>query len=168
MTAPAPNTTKAPTTPPTAPATEVVHTIPHDLWVRLLDALALPPDTTDPETVAMALEDAVTAPASGQQTAASAGLVGVDPDTLATLRRDAEQGRAIAAAAVQRERTQLVAAAVAQGKITPARREHWLTVLGADPGMAATLASLPAGLVPLVELGYSGETEVAEPAAWFH
>lgn len=164
MTAPAPSTTKAPATtaPPTAPATEVVHTIPPELWARLLDALALPPDS-DAETVALAVEDAVTTP----PVAASAGLIQVDPDTLTALRRDAEQGRAIAAAAVQRERTQLVAAAVAQGKITPARREHWLTVLGADPGMADTLASLPAGLVPLVEIGYSGE-EVAEPAAWFH
>lgn len=156
-----PTTAPATTTPPAAPATEVVHTIPPELWGRLLDALGLPPDA-DPEMVALAVEDAVTTPV-----AASAGLVQVDPDTLTALRREAEQGRTIAAAAVQRERTQLVAAAVAAGKITPARREHWLTVLAADPVMANTLAALPAGLVPMVELGYSGE-EVAEPAAWFH
>lgn len=164
-------TPTAPTTPTTAPAAEVVHTIPHELWVRLLDALALPADTTDPEMVALAVEDAVTTPATPVPTAASAGLVGVDPGTLAALRRDAEQGRAIAAAAVQRERTQLVAAAVSAGRITPARREHWVTVLAADPGMADTLASLPAGLVPMVEVGYSGAAEVSEPtepAAWFH
>lgn len=172
MTAPAPSTTKTPATPTTAPPTaaEPVHTIPHDLWMRLLEALALPPDTTDPELVALAVEDAATAPAptTGQQTAAAAGLTQVDPDTLAALRRDAEQGRAIAAAAVQRDRATLVAAAVNRGSITPARRQHWLTVLAADPGMADTLASLPAGLVPVTgEIGHAIEP-ATEPAAWFH
>ena len=166
MTAPAPSTTKTPPTPATT--AEPVHEIPHDLWTRLLEALALPADTTDPELVALAVEDAITAPASGQQTAAAAGLTQVDPDTLAALRRDAEQGRAIAAAAVQRDRAQLVAAAVNRGSITPARRQHWLTVLSADPGMADTLASLPAGLVPVTgELGHATES-ATEPAAWFH
>ncbi len=176
MTAPAPSTTKTPantkapatTAPPTA--AEPVHEIPHDLWVRLLEALALPPDTVDPELVALAVEDAVTAPApSGQQTAAAAGLTQVDPDTLAALRRDAEQGRAIAAAAVQRDRATLVNAAVNRGSITPARRQHWLTVLAADPAMADTLASLPAGLVPVNgELGHAIEPADDGPAAWFH
>jgi len=167
MTAPAPSTTKTPPTPATTTA-EPVHEIPHDLWTRLLEALALPADTTDPELVALAVEDAITAPASGQQTAAAAGLTQVDPDTLAALRRDAEQGRAIAAAAVQRDRATLVAAAVNRGSITPARRQHWLTVLSADPGMADTLASLPAGLVPVTgEIGHAIES-ATEPAAWFH
>lgn len=167
MTAPAPSTTKTPPKPATTPA-EPVHEIPHDLWTRLLEALALPADTTDPELVALAVEDAITAPATGQQTAAAAGLTQVDPDTLAALRRDAEQGRAIAAAAVQRDRATLVAAAINRGSITPARRQHWLTVLAADPGMADTLASLPSGLVPVTgEIGHATES-ATEPAAWFH
>lgn len=142
-------------------------TVTDTLWTRLLEALALPADT-DPETVVLAVEDLVTTPTPKAVAASPAGTVQVDPDTLATLRRDAEQGRLIAAAAVQRERTQLVEAAVLAGRITPARRVHWQTALAADPAAATTLASLPAGLVPLTEIGHAGDTETEQTAAWFH
>lgn len=147
---------------PTNPATPPEFTA--ELWTRLLEALALPADT-DLETAVTAVEDLVTTP-----TAASAGLTALDPGTLAHLRRDAEQGRQLAAAAAARDRTTLVAAAVRDGRIPVGRSDHWLTVLTVDPGMHTVLAGMPPGLIPVSEIGWEGQSNeaVTEPMPWFH
>lgn len=76
----------------------------------------------------------------------------LDSDALAELRRDAEVGR------TARE-TALVSAAVADGRIPPASRSSWLTLLATDPNAERTLASLRKGTIPVSPVGYSNENE---------
>ena len=149
-----------------------------DQAAALLDALGLPTDTTDVETIHATVRDAVTAIPIGDgakpsEIAAAAkrnGLEVVDTDTIAALRRDAAEGRTIKAAAEQQRIEASVDAATGEGKITPARRQHWVTLLQADPGMADVLASVPDNTVPIEEIGHgvSGEDGVAQGSEWFH
>lgn len=129
-------------------------------------------DAADPELILQAARDAVAdgqnaggSPSSPSQVAASAKRLGmelIDGDTVAALRRDAAEGRRVAAAAARRDREQSVDDAIRTGRITPGRREHWLRLLEADPGMADVLASTPAGTsVPLAELGHNHDAETA-------
>lgn len=90
------------------------------------------------------------------------------------MRRDASNGRQMAAAATQKIEAS-VDEAVRKGKITPARRKHWVTLIGADPGMAHVLASIPdETAAPVSEPGHGHnpepgeEEEIAEAAEWFY
>ena len=144
-------------------------TVAEALWTRVLEALALPADA-DVETVVAALEDLVTTPpADPKAVAAAAGLTALDPAVVEQLKADAEQGRTIAAAAAKREVTEKVAAAVRRGAITPARSQHWIELISADPVMASTLEKLPNELaVPMAEAGHGqGAEELVETAEWF-
>lgn len=89
------------------------------------------------------------------------GVVAIDASTLAELRRGAQLG--IQAAERQRvsDRDRVIDDAVAAGKISPARKEHWVKSWEADPdGTKDTLASLEAGLVvPVVMAGATGDGE---------
>lgn len=90
------------------------------------------------------------------------GVVAVEAATLAELRAAAELGRAAHARQQADDRTGLVEAAVADGRIAPARREAWLAQLAADPGAAATLASLEKGLIPVgAPIGSAGGAEAS-------
>ena len=146
-----------------------------ELWKRLTEALGLPEDA-DAETAVAAVEDLVTTPpadpAAVAAAAAQAGLTTLDADTLAQLQADAERGRTLAAATKKREIAAKVDAAIAKGKITPARRQHWLTMIEADETMADTLAAMPDELVvPLTEVGHNAasphEESPVEQALWF-
>ncbi|WP_167470680.1 hypothetical protein [Mycobacterium innocens] len=53
------------------------------------------------------------------------GLELLDADTLAALKRDAQEGRRIAAAGTKAKIEAAVDDAVNRGKITAARRKHW-------------------------------------------
>jgi ATP-dependent protease ClpP protease subunit len=77
------------------------------------------------------------------------GTVTVDAGTLASLRAQAARGEAAAARQEREDREAAVAAAVEDGRIPPARREHWLNLLAKDPGAAKSLAELEPGLIPV-------------------
>jgi len=146
-------------------------TVTEEQWKHILEALGLPADA-DVDTAVAALEDLVTTPpADPEAVAAAAGLTALAPSVVAQLRADAEQGRVLAAAAKERDIKDLVDASFRRGAITPARREHWMTMIKADPTMADTLAKIPDHFaVPLVELGHSLDKEdenITEPAPWF-
>ncbi|AFM16993.1 Mu-like prophage I protein [Mycolicibacterium chubuense NBB4] len=145
----------------------------------LLDLLGLPADTTDVETILATVKDAVTAStADGAQpsaVAAAAKRVGMellDTDTAASLRAEAAEGRQIKAAAVCQKIEASVGDAIAKGKITPARRKHWIDLITADPGMADVLASVPnETAVPMTEIGHGMDSDGApgQPNdAWFY
>jgi hypothetical protein len=52
-----------------------------------------------------------------------------------------------------------VDAAVAEGRIPPSRRDHWLAQLEADEtGAIAVLASLAKGTIPVAEIGHADTT----------
>jgi hypothetical protein len=146
----------------------------------LLDALGLPADTDDADlivatTADLAAQVAGMTPEQPSSVAAAArrhGLELVDHDTHESLKRDAAEGRRIAAAAAKAKVEAAVDDALNKGKITAARRKHWVTLIEADPGMADVLAAVPnETAVPLSELGHSKEgahDDLAERGAWFY
>lgn len=77
------------------------------------------------------------------------GIVPIDAAQLEQLRADAAAGREARDEQVKARRTALVQAAVKDGRIAPARAEHWENQLAADPGAEAVLAQLAPGLVPV-------------------
>lgn len=149
-----------------------------DQAAALLDALGLPADTTDIDTALATVKDAVTAstaenaqPSAVAAAARRVGLELIDADTITALRRDANEGRQIKAAAARQKIEDAVADAINKGKITPARRKHWLNLIEADPGMAEVLASVPnETAVPLTEIGHGqGDEATNGPTdTWFH
>lgn len=88
--------------------------------------------------------------------AAPPGTVVLDEAQYAQLRDDAAQGREARNEQLRSDRENLVDAAVNDGRIAPARRDHWVAVIEADPGMSETLKGLAKGLVPLEAKGYAG------------
>jgi len=111
---------------------------------------------------------AVPAPAPAP---ADNGTVVVDAAQLDELRKAAALGTQAYQRQQTEDRQRLVDAAVKDGRIPPARRDHWLTQLQADPGAADTLAKLAPGLVPVAEAGHGGSLDPAAQDAqdlgWF-
>lgn len=148
----------------------------------LLALLGLPEDTDDLTLVIDTVKDVTRDPllsvpddASASQVAAAAkkhGLELLDGDTVAALKRDAQEGRRIATAAAKAKVEATVDDAVNRGRITAARRKHWVCLIEADPGMEAVLASVPdETAVPLSEMGHSADTTRGAGdtnAGWFY
>lgn len=146
----------------------------------LLELLGLPAETDDVETILATVKDAVTAStaedAKPSAVAAAAKRVGMellDSDTAATLRHDAAEGRKIAAAAAAAKIEASVGDAITKGKITPARKKHWIDLITADPGMADVLAGVPnETAVPMAEIGHGVGNEDGRPGdkseQWFY
>lgn len=140
---------------------------------ELREALSLPEDATDQEVFDAVLEKLTEppapAPAPAPQAALPDGIVAVEASVLDALRLDAQRGAQARAQQETEARLSLVSAAIGDGRIPPARKDHWLAALAADPeGTAATLASLAPGLVPVDEIGH-GHTEStpSEDLSWF-
>lgn len=88
--------------------------------------------------------------------APAAGTVVMDEAAYNELKAQAADGSAARQEQLTTARVNLVNDAVNDGRIPPARREHWENALEADPGMEATLAGMAKGLVPLDPAGYTG------------
>lgn len=129
-------------------------------------------DTADEATITTALAEALAERADPAQPVTPAalpdGTVAIDSATLEQLQVAARRGEEARTRQEADERTALVEAAVAAGRIPPARREHWVGQLAADPGSAETLASLPAGLIPVgAAVGHSGGAEATADDALY-
>lgn len=76
----------------------------------------------------------------------------------------------MAAAAAQQKIEAAVDEAVSKGKITAARKRHWVTLCTNDAGMLEFLASVPAETaVPMSEVGHSIDAAADDAApAWFY
>ena len=146
----------------------------------LFDLLGLPADTdpADVDAILAVIDDLAkqatsdttdTKPSAVAAAAKRIGLEVVDSDTLAALRTEAAEGRQVKAAAAKARIDGQVADAIRAGKITPARRDHWVTLITADPGMADVLASVPdETAVPRTEIGHSADTDdLTDAATWF-
>ncbi len=88
------------------------------------------------------------------------GVVAVDAAQLDQLRADAEAGREARTEQLDAQRVQLVATAIQDGRIPPARKDHWLDQLTVDPGAEQVLASLKPGLVPVDIIGNGGVVDL--------
>jgi hypothetical protein len=153
-----------------------------DQTADLLDALGLPADSADSDLILATAKDLASQveqldPAKPSTVAAAAKRAGMellDKDTAEALRRDAAEGRRMAAAAAQQRVEASVDDAVRRGKIAPSRRKHWVSLIGADPGMADVLAAVPDNTLPVQELGHGQNPdpgaggELAEPSTWFY
>ncbi|GFG72700.1 DUF6582 domain-containing protein [Mycobacterium botniense] len=97
--------------------------------------------------------DAAKVTASG----ADNGLVQIEQAQLDELKAAAAQGVEARARQIAEEDERIVMAAIQQGKIAPARKQHWLDSLRADrEGTKQVLESLAAGLIPTSEIGHQG------------
>jgi hypothetical protein len=145
----------------------------------LLEALGLPAETADVDLVVQTAQDlaaqvAGMTPEQPSSVAAAAkrhGMDILDHDTHEALKRDAAEGRKIAAAAAKQRIEASVEDAISKGKITPGRKRHWQALLEADPGMEQVLAAVPnETAVPMSEVGHSADNtgDHAEPAQWFY
>lgn len=156
----------APQTPDAAPAAGSITTQEGSRTVAFTDEqlttmrqqLGLAEDA-DEATIVAGLQEALAEQAEPTPPTTAAlppGTVAVDQATLDELRASAALGRAAHDTQQRDRRERLVDAAVADGRIAPARRDHWVAQLAADPGSEDTLASLAKGLIPLEAIGHSG------------
>lgn len=145
---------------------------------QFLELLGLPADTTDVAAIFAVVEDLIkqasenegSKPSDIAAAAKRAGLEVTDPDSFTRLQAEAAEGRQIKAAAAAAKIEASVADAISKGKITPARKKHWVTLITADPGMEQVLASVPnETAMPMSELGHSHDDagDITEPADWF-
>jgi hypothetical protein len=114
------------------------------------------PGTTQPETQ----------PETQQQPAsvAASETVVVDKATWEEVRAGASAGTELKTAQAKKRNEDEVMAAINDGRIPPARKEHWLNALQVDyEGNSKVLASLAPGLVPVEQRsnGQTGETLAA-------
>ncbi len=93
--------------------------------------------------------------------AAKLGLSVIDPGTLAEMQRNSSLGAKAHAQMETQRITAAVDAAISLGKITPARKEHFVTLMRADEvGTTQLLAGIPAyTAVPMNELGHALEPQ---------
>ena len=111
----------------------------------------------DDATVLAALDEAL-AERAEPTTDVPAGTVLIEASVLANLQANASQGAQARAQQIAEQRGRIVDSAINDGRITPARRDHWLAALNADPeGTEQTLSGLAKGLaVPVDTQGYVG------------
>ena len=115
------------------------------------------------EAILAALDEALTEQAEAPTARMPEGVVAIESAVVDGMRAELAELRTFREAKAEEDRAALVEAAVSDGRIPPARRDHWLAALAADEeGMAAVLASLAPGTVPLAEIGHSDDIESAE------
>lgn len=107
------------------------------------------PDGADEATIVQALGEAMTERADPAAPQLPEGTVVIEQATLNELQVAARRGVEAHDRQQREDRERLVDAAIRDGRIPPARREHWLAQLAADTGAADTLASLAPGLIPV-------------------
>lgn len=147
---------------------------------KLREALGLAPDAHEDEVKAALVTAGLAPPAppaptadlSGQQQdqrvaakAARSGLITIDPEQLAQFQEGMVRAAALTKKLETHTRDTAIDKAIAEGKFTPARREHYEKSWDADPdGTRELIASLAAGLVPVTAMGYS--TDVVDDPLW--
>ncbi len=125
----------------------------------LRQRLGITPDAElDDDAILAAVDEALAERAEATTHQPPAGTVLVDAAALEALKADAAAGRQARDRQESDDRERAVDAAIASGRILPARRDAWLANLEQDPGALDTLASLPQ-IVPTTPLGSTGGVE---------
>ena len=136
----------------------------------LAERLGIEADAND-DTIVAALDEALeeraeatpaaavsAAPSLDQAVAAvrAAGLVAVEQGVIDDLRSKAERGDQARAQQIREANEAVVDAAIRDGKIPPARRDHWVNAMAADAeGTKSVLDGMEKGLIPYAEAGHS-------------
>jgi hypothetical protein len=113
-----------------------------NLQAEIAQRLGLDPDVDQAELLTR-LDQALTIPD---------GVTLIDVEALEELRSQAELGR------THRERG-IVEQAIRAGKIPPASRQSWVTLLQTTPGAEATLAGIKPGTLPIKPVGYGTDLD---------
>jgi hypothetical protein len=164
-----PDPSAAPAVEPAAPggttSTEESEGAMPDLSEGVRERLGLAADASE-DTILAALDEALTERADPPVGASTppVGTVLVEEAVLEQLRVQAAAGAEARAQQQLEHRTRIVDAAIGEGRIAPARRDHWLAQLAADPGAETVLASLAKGTVPLAEIGTPGSSSEIDEA----
>lgn len=162
--APAPSASAVPPSPTPRPGQEGASAM--DV-TEIREALGLPEDTGEEDVLTAAL-DRLTEPAPPAPTAALPdGVVAISAAQLEELRNDAQAGREAREAQVRAERSNLVEAAVNDGRIAPAERDAWLAKLETGTGADQVLASLKPGVIPVNQIGHGGNADLESDDALF-
>ncbi|WP_420179679.1 head maturation protease, ClpP-related [Paenarthrobacter sp. TA1.8] len=140
----------------THPQEEGTDTMSDALKKGLRERLGISAEANLDDDAYLAAVDEVLAEQDNTTPTAAAGTVVLDEAQYTNLQAAAEEGRAARNQQLAAERAAIVDSAVNDGRIAPARRDHWVAALAADPGMAETLAGLAPGLVNLKPSGYTG------------
>ena len=128
----------------------------------LRERLGIPADANiDDEGLLAAVDEVLDEQAAPTNARSTEGTVVLDEAQYQELTAMAADGREARKQQLADQREKLVNDAVADGRIAPARRDHWLNALEADPGMAETLNKLAKGLVNLEPSGYTGGVDEA-------
>lgn len=91
----------------------------------------------------------------------------VEASALATLQANAQRGAEAMARLEQKDRDQLITAAIKAGKFAPSRREHFAKLYDADQdGTKQLIASMSDNIIPTKERGKSPQTVEAETDAY--
>lgn len=121
-------------------------------------------DAEADETAILAALDEALAEHADTTTKLPDGVVAIEQGVLDEMRADAAAGRQARDEQVKGQREKLVDAAVAEGKIPPARKDHYLALLAADEeGTTSLLASLAPNTVPVAEIGSVGDASDEDP-----
>lgn len=116
-------------------------------------------ETADEATIVAALSEALAEQADDAPAATTTGTPEgttlVSTEVLQTLQAQAREGAEARAQQRTESRDRAIEAAVAEGRIAPAQREHFTKLYDADAtGTQALLAQLSPGLVPVAEIGH--------------
>lgn len=107
-------------------------------------------------------EPAVVEPSTEQITSAAAklGLALVDRDQYQRTTEAVARMEARDAAQMKADDERMIDDAIKSGKLAPANKSNWLALMDKDRvGIRATLAQLPAGLIPVAEMGHGMGSE---------
>jgi Mu-like prophage I protein len=112
----------------------------------------------EPEPVAASGESQQTVDQRIAAAAARGGVVTIDAAQIVQFQEGMVRAAALAKRLDERDRDEIITAAVKAGKFPPARRQHYEKSWDADPaGTRELIASLAAGLVPVTASGYAGD-----------
>ena len=126
-------------------------------FAALAQKVGVPADA-DADTLLAAVNEALTEQADDRPGARglAPGTRVIDESTYDSLLERAKAGDEARAAQTQARRESAVDAAINEGRIPPARREHWLAQMQADEdGTTTVLAQLAAGTIPVTEIGHA-------------
>lgn len=168
--APAPSMPQmaASTIPPAAEPGQQEEESMSEFLAALRDRLGITDAEAKEDAILAALDEALTEqvePEEGQPKASTPeGVTTIEVDVLEAMRADLVEKTAtlaeVQAKADAERRDSIVAKAIKEGKVAPARRDHWLAQLNADEeGAVQVLDSLAPGTIPLNEIGHSDEPE---------
>lgn len=124
----------------------------------LIDRLGITDADATEDTILAAVDEALAERAEpAPRFAPPEGTVLMDADQVEQLRADARAGAEARAQQISDRRAGVVDAAIQDGRVAPARRDHWLAQLAADEeGATEVLASLAPGTIPMAPAGFTG------------